>query len=102
MNKMIATPDFYNDFGELIQKDFQYKMDNNLFPDFSATDPLKLEKQAKNSYMATIDRLLKNCPINSNYEKSKDKLRKYTEDYINENFPQISVYQQCCIYEIYN
>ncbi len=84
---MLTTPDFYNEIGKLVDKNFQYKLENNLLPDLSKFDAQHAEKIEKKNYMAVIERLVRKCPINNNYEKCQEELKGYTSDYIKENYP---------------
>ncbi len=83
---MLNTPDYYNDFVNAVDENFKYKLENNLLPDFSKIDPLKLIKKSKKEYMAVIDNLVHGCSINDNYDKHKVELEKYTEEYILKNY----------------
>lgn len=84
---MLNTPDIYNEFADMIDKNFKYKLENNLLPDLSKIDSSQLEKKSKKEYMAVFERLVHNCCINNDYEKSQEELKKYTENYISKSFP---------------
>lgn len=84
---MLDTPDIYKKIDEFAKEQVQYDMDNNLIPDYSQFDFLHAEKISKKRYLAVIERLITNCPINNDYKKKKKELQKYTQKYIDESFP---------------
>lgn len=84
---MLDTPDLYKKFEEFAKEQVQYDMDNNLIPDYSQFDFLHAEKISKKRYLAVIERLITNCPINNDYKKKKKELQEYTQKYIDESFP---------------
>lgn len=84
---MLDTPDIYKKIDEFAKEQVQYDMDNNLIPDYSQFDFLHAEKISKKRYLAVIERLVTNCPMNNDYKKKKKELQEYTQKYIDESFP---------------
>lgn len=86
---MLDTPDIYKKIAKLAQEQFQQDLVNNLIPNNSQFDLPHAEKINKRNYMAVIERLVSNCPINGDYEKHKKELQEYTQKYIAENYPPL-------------
>lgn len=84
---MLDIPDLYKKIADLAREHIQQEMGNSSMPDFSQSDLLHAAKIDKRNYLVVIERLIKQCPINNDYEKHKKELQEYTQKYIEESFP---------------
>ena len=85
--KLLDLPDMYKKISELAREQVLHDIENNLMPDISHFDMQHAEKINKKRYMEVIERLIRNCPINNDYEKHKSELQEYAQKYIDENYP---------------
>lgn len=84
---MLEPPDFYKKFDELISEKVQQDIENDLIPEHSNFDLRHAEKISKKKYMEVIERLIKHCHINNDYEKHEKELQEYAQTYIDKNYP---------------
>lgn len=84
---MLNLPNFDKKLSELVMEKVRYDIENNLIPDYSQFDLQHAEKINKKNYMAVIEKLIKNCPINNDYEKHEKELQNYAKKYIDESYP---------------
>ena len=84
---MLDLPDMYKKISELAREQVLHDIENNLMPDISHFDMQHAEKINKKRYKEVIERLIRNCPINNDYEKHKSELQEYAQKYIDENYP---------------
>lgn len=87
---MLDSPDVYKDIDEIARKKVQSDIENNLIPDYEHFDLQHEEKINRKKYMDVIERLIKNCPINGDYEKYKKELQDYVQKYIDDAYSPMS------------
>ena len=84
---MLTTPDVWNDIAKIADKHFKADYSTGNLPDFSNVDFNKQEKINSRKYMEVIERLIRGCDINGNFDEKLAELNDYTKKYIDDSFP---------------
>lgn len=84
---MLTTPDIWDDIAKIADKHFKVDYSNGNLPDLTNLDFNKQEKINSKKYMEVIERLIRGCDINGNFDEKLEELREYTKKYIDESFP---------------